>query len=105
MVSLPLLLRHESVEEFCTRWKISELSLFGSVLRDDFHSSSDVDVLVSFSPDADWGLIDHVEMRDELQKIFGRKVDLVTRRSVEHSRNWIRRKAILESARPLYVAR
>jgi len=105
MVSLPTSTQQESIERFCERWKISELSLFGSALRDDFRSSSDVDVLVSFSPDADWGLLDHVAMREELQEIFGRSVDLVTRRSVERSRNWIRRKAILDSAKSLYDAR
>jgi uncharacterized protein len=50
----------EKIAAFCQRWKIAELALFGSVLRDDFRSDSDVDVLVTFTPDAGWGLLDHV---------------------------------------------
>lgn len=98
-------LDHDKIADFCRRWKIVELALFGSALRDDFHSASDVDFLVSFAPDANWSLLDHVTMEDEVSGILGRKVDLVSRRAVEQSDNWIRRKAILESAQPLYVAR
>ena len=94
----------EAVAAFCRRWKITELALFGSVLRDDFRPDSDVDVLVTFQADARWGLFDHVEMQDELSRVFGRTVDLVTRRSVEASENWIRRNAILASAELLYAA-
>ena len=92
------------VEEFCRRWKIVELSLFGSVLRDDFRPESDVDVLITFASDARWSLLDEVRMEDELAAILGRKVDLVSRRAVEHSENWIRREAILKSAEVLYAA-
>jgi uncharacterized protein len=92
------------VADFCQRWKITEFALFGSVLREDFHSESDIDVLVTFAPDAAWTLFDHVEMQDELSVLFGRKVDLVSRRGIERSQNDRRRRAILESARPLYVA-
>jgi len=95
----------EKIAEFCRRWKITELSLFGSVLRDDFRPDSDVDVLVTFAPDAQWSLFDAVEMEQELSTIFGRKVDLISRRPVERSENWIRRKAILSTAEPFYVAR
>ena len=92
------------VDEFCRRWKITELSLFGSALGDEFGTESDVDFLVSFAPDADWSLLDHIGMERELSGILGRKVDLVTRRAVERSKNWIRRKAILGSAREIYAA-
>ncbi len=94
----------EAVAEFCRKWKIKELALFGSVLREDFRSRSDVDVLVTFQSDSGWGLFDHVQMKDELSEAFGRPVDLVTRRSVEASENWIRRKAILSSAELIYAA-
>ena len=94
----------DKVVNFCQRWKITEFALFGSVLRDDFHSDSDIDVLATFAPDAQWSLFDHVDMQDELEAIFGRKVDLVSRRGIEHSRNYIRRKAILSSAKVIYVA-
>ena len=97
-------LDRDAVASFCERWKIAELALFGSVIRDDFHPESDVDVLVDFAPDSSWGLFDHVAMEEELSEILGRKVDLVSRRAVERSSNWIRRKAILESARTYYAA-
>ena len=93
------------IAEFCRRWKITEFALFGSVLRDDFRPDSDVDVVVTFAPDAEWSLFDDVDMEEELSAIFGRKVDLVSRRAVERSDNWIRRKAILSTAEPVYVAR
>lgn len=95
----------EKIAEFCRRWKITEFALFGSVLREDFRPDSDVDVLVTFVPDAKWSLFDDVDMEEELSAIFGRKVDLVSRRAVERSENWIRRKAILSTAEPIYVAR
>lgn len=91
------------IAAFCRKWKIAEFSFFGSVLRDDFRPDSDIDVLVTFSKDADWSLLDHVQMQDELAAIFGRKVDLVSRRGIERSRNWIRREAILGSAEPFHV--
>ena len=94
----------QKVADFCQRWKIMEFALFGSVLREDFHSESDVDVLVTFAPNAAWTLFDHVDMQDELSRLFGRKVDLVSRRGIERSQNERRRQAILESARPFYVA-
>jgi uncharacterized protein len=94
----------DKIAEFCRRWKITEFALFGSVLRDDFRPDSDVDVLVTFAPDAEWGLFDMVDMQDELEKIFGRKVDLVSRRGIEASRNYLRRKAILSSAEVIHVA-
>lgn len=94
----------DSIAEFCRRWKISELSLFGSVLRDDFRPDSDVDVLVTFSEDAHWRLADLMRMEEELKAIFDREVDLVERRSVEHSENYIRRAHILRSLEPVYVA-
>ena len=88
----------ETLTAFCQRWRIAELAFFGSVLRYDFRPESDVDVLVAFAPDACWGLLDFVVMQDELSTILGRQVDLVSRRAVEHSSNWIRREAILGSA-------
>src|SRR3989304_4276828 len=94
----------EKIDEFCQKWKIVELSLFGSVLRDDFRSDSDVDMLVTFSPDAEWSLLDHVAMEEELSVILGKKVDLVSRRAIERSENYIRRQHILSSVQTIYVA-
>jgi len=94
----------ERIAEFCRRWKITEFALFGSVLREDFRPDSDVDVLVTFAPDTRYSLFDLVHIQDELERIFGRKVDLVERKAVERSENYIRRKHILTSAEPVYVA-
>jgi predicted nucleotidyltransferase len=90
------------IDAFCRKWDVSELSLFGSALREDFSPSSDVDILVAFDVKAEHGLFDLVRMEDELRRIFGRDVDLVSRRGVEASRNHFRRKSILESAKPIY---
>src|SRR3990172_6281743 len=79
----------DKLADFCRRWKIMEFALFGSVLRDDFRPDSDIDVLVTFAPDAGWSLFDHVTMQEELKVIFGRKGDLVSRRGVERSQNYI----------------
>ncbi|MET0397399.1 MAG: nucleotidyltransferase family protein [Longimicrobiaceae bacterium] len=92
----------ERIAEFCRRWHVVELALFGSVLRDDFGPASDVDVLVTFDPENTPSLFDHVDMQDELAVIFGRPVDLATRKGVEQSPNPFRRKAILGSARTVY---
>ena len=81
-----------------------ELALFGSVLRDDFGPESDVDILVRFAPAAEPGLRDWPAMERELAEVLGRDVDLIERRSVEISRNYIRRRAILDSAQVVYAA-
>jgi predicted nucleotidyltransferase len=89
------------VVEFCQRWQVNEFSLFGSVLRDDFRPDSDVDVLVSFNPAAPWSLFDLATMQDELQKIFGRPVDLVER---EGLRNPFRKRSILNGREVIYAS-
>jgi hypothetical protein len=92
------------VAAFCRRWQIKELAFFGSVLRDDFRPDSDVDVLVRFDPEARHTLFDMVRMQEELKRILGREVDLVERRAIEQSRNYIRRKAILQSVEVIHAA-
>ncbi|MHB0938187.1 MAG: nucleotidyltransferase family protein [Armatimonadota bacterium] len=94
----------EQIADFCRRWKITEFALFGSVLRSDFRPDSDVDVLVTFAPDARWTLLDIAAMEEELQHLFDRPVDLVTKPSIEQSHNYIRRKSILDSAEVIYAA-
>lgn len=93
------------VAEFCKQWNVSEFAIFGSALRSDFRPDSDVDILVSFAPNTKISLFDMVHMQDELETIFGRDVDLISKRGVETSRNYLRRKAILESAQVIHVAR
>jgi predicted nucleotidyltransferase len=88
----------------CRRWKIAELDVFGSVARGEAGPRSDLDLLVTFLPDADWGLLDHAAIEEDLTGIFGRRVDLVTRRAVERSSNALRKREILASARPIYVS-
>jgi predicted nucleotidyltransferase len=88
----------EKLRNFCRKWKITEFSLFGSVVRDDFGPESDVDVMVTFAADASRSLFNMVHMEDELVEIFGREVDLLTRHAVERSLNPIRRDSILGDA-------
>jgi len=92
------------ITELCAEWKIAEMALFGSVLREDFTSESDVDVLVTFSKDAKWSLFDLLRLESQLSEVLNRRVDLVSRRGLERSRNEQRRKAILETAEPIYVS-
>jgi predicted nucleotidyltransferase len=91
----------DRIAEFCRKWRIAEFSLFGSILRDDFRPDSDVDVLVSFDPQAEWDLFDLVDMRDELMAMFGRDVDLVEK---EGLRNPFRRRNILCTREVIYAA-
>ncbi len=98
-INLPM----PQIREFCQRWQITEFALFGSVLRDDFRPDSDIDCLVKFSDDAHWTLLHIGKMEDELKTIFQRDVDLVSRRGIESSRNYLRRKSILNSLETLYV--
>ncbi|MFP4579200.1 MAG: nucleotidyltransferase family protein [Candidatus Sumerlaeia bacterium] len=67
-------------------------------------SDSDIDLQVAFSEDAEPSLFDLVHMQGELESIFGRKVDLVSRRGLESSRNYLRREAILRTAETVYAA-
>jgi uncharacterized protein len=90
------------ITKFCKRWRIRELALFGSALRDDFRANSDLDILVTFAPDADWGLLDHIQMQLELEKLSQRRVDLISKRALERSANWMRREEILQTAQILY---
>ena len=97
-------LASKPIKAFCDRWQVEELALFGSVLRDDFGPESDIDILICFKLGHTPGLFGIVEMEWELGDMFGRRVDLVTRAAVEASRNYIRRRAVLESAQVVYAA-
>ena len=95
----------EAIADFCGRWKIDKFYLFGSVLRNDFRPDSDIDAMVTFSHNSSWSLFDLVAMKEELEEVCLRKVDLMTRASIQNSENWIRRKEILETARLFYAAK
>jgi predicted nucleotidyltransferase len=101
---IQIMVPKDRIVSFCQKWKITELALFGSVLREDFRPDSDVDVLVTFSPDSDWGVEHLLDMKEELESLFGRAVDLVEKRLVEESRNYIRRKHILSHMEAVYAA-
>jgi uncharacterized protein len=103
MLTTQIELPMEKIAEFCRRWKIARLEVFGSVLRDDFRRESDVDFLYTFAPEARWGW-DIVTMEEELSALLQRPVDLVSREAVASSRNWIRREQILSSAHEIYSA-
>jgi predicted nucleotidyltransferase len=97
------------IAQFCEKWQIVELSLFGSILRDDFRPTgdddpSDVDFLYVSAPEARYGF-KFFGMQAELEQLLNRKVDLISKRGIEASRNPLRRKAILESAQVIYVVR
>ena len=94
----------EKISEFCRKWEVKELALFGSVLTEKFREDSDIDILVAFKEDVDHSLFDLVHMQDELKQIFGREVDLVSRRGIESSRNYLRKEAILSTAEAVYAA-
>jgi hypothetical protein len=91
----------EKIEDFCRRWKIKEMAIFGSALREDFGPESDLDLLVTFSEEARWTLFDWAEMIEELKKITGRDIDLVDRESI---RNPFRRRSILARMEAIYGA-
>lgn len=102
---LPVDISQEWLDDFCRRWKIRELSLFGSVLRDDFSPESDIDFLVSFrpvdQPEDGWSLLDLVDMEAELATRFGRNVDLLEKEAL---RNPYRRRNILDTRQIIYAA-
>lgn len=95
----------KEINDFCFENQIQELSLFGSVLRDDFNINSDLDFLVVFEPQIKLSLMDLVRIQYQLEDITKRKVDLIEKRSILHSHNWIRRQNILNSSQIIYESR
>ncbi len=95
----------EKILAFCQKWQVTEFALFGSVLRDDFRPDSDIDIMVQFHPDAHPTFSTLDQMETELEAIFDRDVDLLTRQGIEASRNYLRRHEILSSAQVIYETR
>ena len=95
----------DQLDELCRRWRIEELSVFGSVLREDFGADSDIDLLVDFQPDARHTIFDVLRLEEEFTALVGRKVDLIEKRAIARSDNSFRRRAILGAAQVIYHAR
>ena len=104
MTPMDLGISPEKIVEFCRRWKISRLAVFGSAMQGKLRADSDIDLLATFASDADWSMFDHYRMEDELVAILGREVDLVSKEAIEESANPIFRRQILGSAREIYAA-
>jgi uncharacterized protein len=90
----------DQIAGFCQRWKIIGFALFGSVLRDDFCPDSDIDVLVTFAPEKLLTWDDWLSMQKEIEELFNRKVDLVSK---EYLRNPYRRHEILNTCQVIYA--
>lgn len=91
---------NDEIDQFCRRWQIKELSIFGSALRDDMRPESDVDVLVVFDEGERWTLFDLARAERELEQIFGREVDLVEKKALT---NPFRRHHILSHHEVIYA--
>jgi hypothetical protein len=94
-------LDRDALAEFCRKWRIRELSIFGSALRDDFGPESDLDFLVSFEPEAPLDIDSLLDMKEEMQAHYGRPVDLVEKEAL---RNPWRRHEILKTREVIYAA-
>ena len=90
----------ESLAEFCRKWRIRELSIFGSALRDDFGPESDLDFLVSFQPETEFDSFDLIDMKEELEGRYGRSVDLIEKEAL---RNPWRKREILKTREVIYA--
>ena len=104
MAPMDLGISPEKIVEFCQRWKISRLAVFGSAVRGKLQADSDIDLLVTFAPDAGWSMFDHYRMEGELVELLGREVDLVSKEAIEENPNPIFKREILGSAREIYAA-
>jgi uncharacterized protein len=98
-ITLPL----DQIAELCRKYQVVELSVFGSLLRDDFGPESDIDFLVVFQNDDYGPWMGKLQgMEEDLGALLGREVELVPKESVLRSENWIRRKHILSTAQVIY---
>ena len=90
---------------FCRTWKISRLEVFGSILREDFRPDSDVDFVVDFEDDAEWDLAELEQIRQGLSEIVHRDADVLTRRTLARTDNWLLRRNVLAQLETVYAAR
>jgi uncharacterized protein len=96
--------QEEQLREICKRYLIRELAIFGSALREDFNEKSDVDLLIEFEPKSGITLFNIVDLKEEFEKLFGRDVDIVSKKAIQRSRNYIKRKVILENLKVIYAS-
>jgi predicted nucleotidyltransferase len=101
--NLRLPLPMEQITAFCRRWNIARLEVFGSALREDFRTDSDLDLVATYASKACWSLLDRVRMKLELEDMLGRKVDLLNRRALEKAGSRGRSAAILAETQTLYA--
>ena len=101
MTDLQVTIPKIELTAFCQKWRVAELGIFGSALREDFNPTSDVDVLVSFTPDAQICLFDLAQMQIELEKLFKRPVDIVEKEGLI---NPFRKREILNTVKVIYAA-
>ncbi|WP_330205349.1 nucleotidyltransferase family protein [Cyanobacterium sp. Dongsha4] len=104
-----LKIKPQDLIRFCQENLISELAVFGSILRDDFNPQSDIDFLVTYSPLATRSLLEKIILKEKLEKMCGRAaclwhrpVDLVSKKAIENSSNWLKKQEILNSAEVIY---
>jgi len=95
----------QEISTFCQHWGITKMALFGSILRDDFREDSDIDLLLTFAPDARQGLLTLAKIKHQLESRLNRPVDLASEASIAASDNWIRRQEILSTVQTIYEQR
>lgn len=99
-----LMIPDERLRKICEKYLVKELAVFGSVLSGDFNENSDIDLLYIFQDSAEHSLFSKVRIKEEFEKLFGRPVDLVSRRAIENSRNIFKKNSILENIKVIYAA-
>jgi len=104
MTLMNIEINDQRLNEICSNYAIKELALFGSALRSDFSSESDIDLLVEFKPDSGISLFDIVDLKNEFEMLFGREVDIVSKNAIKKSRNHLKRKGILENYKIIYAS-
>ena len=92
----------QKLADFCQKYQIIELCLFGSIIRDDFTPDSDIDIIVTFSPNTTMSLLQFIDLEYQFQNLLKRDVDLVEKAVIEKDFNWMRRQEILNNYKVIY---
>ena len=95
-----IILKYEDIADLCQKYQVKELYLFGSAIREDFNEESDVDILISYKPEAKVSLFEEVDLCNEISELIQRDVDIV---DIEGLRNPIRREEILSTREIVYA--